>query len=476
MYKKNEHIHFVGIGGIGMSGIAKILHLQNYTVSGCDLNTNKATEELKSFGCQIAEGHNKQICKSKIDIWVYSSAVKNHPEIERAKKNGGAIVHRSKMLAEILRKKFNISVTGSHGKTTTTSLISHILIESGLDPTVVSGGILKKQNTQALLGKSDISVAEADESDKSLLNLPAAIGIITNISLEHLETYKDLDDIKNTFLQFVENIAFYGKAIVCIDDQNIKSIITKTNKNTLKYGLSKEADITAKNIKLYPKHSEYELWIDNKQITNIKINLPGQHNILNSLAAIASALELEIPIKKCAAAVESFEGIERRFEYRGKFKEAEVFDDYGHHPNEIEQTLKVAKKRTGRNVFAIFQPHRFSRTQHLWNQFVEVFKNSEIHSLIITDIFPASETPVPNITGNALAQEIKEKSESILVKYLPIDKEFSSIIKYLESKVKPNDLILFLGAGKLDKAAELIIKKSENFIPNKPSKALRPQY
>jgi UDP-N-acetylmuramate--alanine ligase len=472
MYKKKEHIHFVGVGGIGMSGIAKILFLQGYNVSGCDINTNKNTLELQKLGCQISEGHNQQICKDKIDILVYSSAVTNHTEIKEAEKNGTTIVHRSEMLAEILRKKFNISVTGSHGKTTTTSLISHILIESGIDPTVVSGGILKKHNTQAMLGKSDISVAEADESDRSLLNLPTSIGVITNISLEHLETYKDLDDIKNTFLQFLNNIAFFGKAIVCIDDQNIQSIITNTNIKTLKYGLSNEAEVTAKNIKLYPECSKYELWIKNKMLANIELTIPGKHNVLNSLAAISAALELEIPIETIAKNIKTFTGVERRFEYHGKFNGAEVFDDYAHHPNEIEQTLKVAKKRTNGKVFIIFQSHRFSRTKMLWNQFVEVFKQSEIFNLVITDIFSANEAPLPGTTGQELAQAIKNASTNIHVKYLPIDEEFCSIVEHLESEVKPGDLILFLGAGKLDKAAEFIAKDHKSLKPNKANNQL----
>lgn len=466
MYKKNTRIHFVGIGGIGMSGIAKILCLQGYTVSGCDINQNKNTKELLDLGCTVSKIHNSKACK-EVDILVYSTAVKEHAEVTSAKQNKIIVVHRAQMLAEILRKNFNIAVTGSHGKTTTTSLISHILIESDLDPTVISGGVLKHQGTHAVLGKSNISVAEADESDKSLLHLKPTLGIVTNISLEHLETYKDLEDIKKTFKLFLENISFYGKAVVCVDDKNIQALVNTTNVKTIKYGLSKEANVTAKNIKLYPECSRYELWVDNKKFADIELEIAGQHNILNSLAAIATALELEVPIEKIVSAVKSFCGVERRFELHGTFNGAQVFDDYAHHPNEIKQTLEVASKRTKGKIFVVFQPHRYSRTQALWQEFIDSFVNSKIHSLVITDIFSASEAPLKGITGQSLADSIKKKAQNTHVKYLPIDEEFSSIIEHLKLEASSGDLVLFMGAGKLNKAAEIFVKDYKSLSANK---------
>lgn len=465
MYNKKEHIHLVGVGGIGMSGIAKILNLLGYTVSGCDLNTNKNTLELENLGCKISNKHNQDTCKNNVGILVYSTATKSHPEVLSAQENGIVTVHRSEMLSEILRKNFNVSITGSHGKTTTTSLISHILIEAGIEPTVLSGGNLKKYGTQAILGKSNISVSEADESDRSLLNLPTAIGVLTNISLEHLETYKDIDDIKNTFKKFLNNISFYGKAVVCIDDENIQAILPEVKTKIIKYGLSEQADITAKNLKLYPECSRYELWLNNNKLADVELEVPGKHNILNSLAAIAVSMELDIPLEKIIKSIKSFDGVERRFEYHGQFKGAEVFDDYGHHPNEIANTLEVARNRTKGNLFVVFQPHRFTRTKSLWNQFVDVFANSKINSLVITDIFAASEAPIEGVNSRHLTQDIKDKNLNIHAKYLPIDEEFSSIIEHIDSEAKANDLILFLGAGKLNKVAELLTRDHKSLQP-----------
>ena len=462
MYKKNAHIHFIGIGGIGMSGIAKILKEQGYIVSGCDTNVeNKNITILKKLGCPISKGHNTAICQQKnINIIVYSTAINliDNTEINNAKKRSIPVIHRSKMLAEILRKKFSILISGSHGKTTTTSLIGHMLLEAKINPTIISGGILKNQNLHSISGTSEFAVAEADESDRSLLNFLPTIAVLTNISLEHLETYKDLDDIKATFKKFLENISFFGKAIVCIDNDNIKSIIKNINIPTIKYGFTDEANLTAKNVKLWPETSTYELWFNNKKTTEIELQIAGKHNVLNSLAAAAIGLELDIPIETIVKTLKSFTGVKRRFQYHGTFKGAKVFDDYGHHPIEIEHTLEVAKNNCKGNLFVIFQPHRYSRTKALWNQFIETFQNSQINNLVITDIFAASEAPIEHITGKYLANSIKEQSKNIHVKYLPIDKNFSSILEHLKSEVKSDDFILFLGAGKLDKAAEIAVK------------------
>ena len=363
------------------------------------------------------------------------------------------------MLAELMRTKYSLAIAGSHGKTTTTSLTSHILIEAGIDPTVVIGGHLKNISTNARFGKGNFLVAEADESDKSLLHLQATLAVITNIDLEHLETYKNIEEVKTTFKQFLNNLPFYGKAIVCIDDPHIQSILPLSHINIIRYGTTEKADIYAKNITLQPDHSIFELFIKTKTTTisdTITITMPGHHNVLNSLAAIALALELNVPLKTIKEALLTFKGIERRFSYNGLFKGAELFDDYGHHPTEIMHTLKTAKKRAKKNITVVFQPHRYSRTAALWNDFVSVFAKSSINRLIITDIYPASEPPIENITSKNLISAIKKVNPDINIQYAPFEDSFAQIKQAVESNIKENDLILLLGAGKINQFKKLI--------------------
>lgn len=462
MYLKKAHIHFVGIGGIGMSGIAKILKYQGYRISGCDLDPKqKSIEDLTKIGCQISYGHNTQICQDKsIDILVYSSAVKpTNPEIINAQKRGISIIPRALMLAELMRTKYSIAISGAHGKTTTTSMISHILIEAKLDPTVIIGGHLKNISANAQFGTGDFLVAEADESDRSLLHLNSTFAIITNIDLEHLETYKDLDDIKNTFIQFINNLPFYGKAFLCVDDENIRSILPIPHIKIVKYGIEQEADIYAKNIELNSTNSIYTLWQKSKCLGNIQINMPGKHNVLNSLAAIALCLDLEVPFNVIVDALKNFKGIERRFSFNGNFKGAEVFDDYGHHPNEIINTLTVARKYATNKLHVVFQPHRYTRTEKLWDDFIKTFLNNPVDNLIITDIYPASEQPIANITSELLVQEIKRMSPNYPVTYLPISENFEQIIQKISIDIQQNDLLLLLGAGKINNIASKIITK-----------------
>ncbi len=462
MYLKKAHIHFVGIGGIGMSGIAKILKYQGYKISGCDLDLKqKSIEDLIKIGCNISYGHNTHICQDQtIDIVVYSSAVKpSNPEIITAQKRGIPIIPRALMLAELMRTKYSIAISGAHGKTTTTSMISHILIEAKLDPTVIIGGHLKNISANAQFGTGDFLVAEADESDRSLLHLNSTFAVVTNIDLEHLETYKDLDDIKNTFIQFINNLPFYGKAFLCVDDENIRSILPIPHVKIVKYGIEQEADVYAKNIELNTTNSTYDLWKNNKYLGKININMPGKHNVLNSLAAIALCLDLEISFDVIAQALKNFKGIERRFSFNGHFNGAEVFDDYGHHPNEIINTLAVARKYTTKKLHVVFQPHRYTRTEKLWYNFIQAFLDNPVDNLIITDIYAASEQPIANITSQILVKEIKKISPNYPVTYLPISENFEQIIDKINLDVQQNDLLLLLGAGKINNIASKIILK-----------------
>lgn len=360
------------------------------------------------------------------------------------------------MLAELMRTKYSIAIAGAHGKTTTTSLISHILIEARKDPTVIIGGHLKNISANAQFGSGDFLVAEADESDRSLIHLQATLAVVTNIDLEHLDVYTDIDDIKNTFKQFLNNLPFYGKAILCTDDLHIRSLLPLPHLKIIKYGLDKlNADIYADNINLAADHSTFDVYVKQYKsfLGSIHTTMPGRHNILNCLAAIALSLELEIPFTTIAAALRNFKGVERRFSFKGIFQGAEIFDDYGHHPEEIKNTLEVARKRSKNKLTVVFQPHRYTRTDKLWNHFVDMFMQSSIDHLIITDIYPASEQPIPEITSQNLVKAIAKRHPHFSITYAPYEPEFTSIKKYLYEIIHPEDLILLQGAGKINKLA-----------------------
>jgi UDP-N-acetylmuramate--alanine ligase len=458
MYRKKGHIHFVGIGGIGMSGIATILKHQGYTISGCDSDLSQPSITLlKGIGCSIYQDNNTSACHdSSIDLLVYSSAIAaKNPEITAAQQRGIPTIPRALMLAELMRTKYSVAIAGAHGKTTTTSLISHILIEAQMDPTVIIGGHLKNLSTNARIGQGDFLVAEADESDRSLLNLHATLAVITNIDLEHLETYKDLEDIKHTFMQFLNNLPFYGKAIMCMDDPVIQSILPIPHIKTVSYGITSNADYKATNIQLNSDHVVFTVYSKNDPIPfgQLMVPMPGVHNVLNSLAATVLALDLQIPFSTIASALKTFKGVERRFSYRGTFKGAELFDDYGHHPREIEHTLAIARARSKNKLTVIFQPHRYTRTHKLWDLFIETLANSSMDNLIITDIYPASETPIPGVTASEFTKALKGHNPSYTVTYVPYDAHFYGIKEAMKDLINPDDLILFLGAGKINKLA-----------------------
>lgn len=458
MYNKKRNLHFVGIGGIGMSGIATILRCQGYTITGCDIDLDKKSiKDLQNIGCTIYAGNNTPACHDpSISVLVYSSAIKaDDPEILAAQQHGIPTIPRALMLAELMRTKFSIAIAGAHGKTTTTSLISHILLEAKKDPTVIIGGHLHTLSANAHFGLGDFLVAEADESDKSLSYLQATLAVITNIDLEHLDVYKDIDDIKQTFMQFLKNLPFYGTAIMCTDNEEVRSLLPLSHIKTIKYGLNKaHADIYATNITLYPEHSIFDVYIKDTLLGPVTLNIPGLHNIQNALAAFALAYELDIPLELIQAALTSFKGVDRRFTYRGIYKQAEIFDDYGHHPEEIRNSLLIAKKRTKNKLIAIFQPHRYSRTDKLWNQFIDMFLHSPLDTLIITDIYPASEEPIPEITAQNLVKALEKYRPPFQVIYAPYEDDFSTLQALINEKAAPDDLILIQGAGKIYKLAQ----------------------
>lgn len=446
MYKKNKHIHFMGIGGIGMSGIAAILKQQGYIVSGCDTaKESDILQRLSKLGCKIHCGHCNSHVKTA-DVLVYSSAINsNSIEILAALEKGIPVVPRAIMLAELMRMKYGIAISGSHGKTTTTSMISHILIEAKLDPTIIIGGILKNLSTQAKLGSGDLLIAEADESDRSLLYLNPSIAIVTNIDAEHLDTYHDLADVKQTFKDFLARLPFYGRAVVCIDNENIRSILPLPHIQTIKYGFSRTADVRGKLISLDPASTTFSVYEKKHFIGTITMAMPGEHNVLNALAAIALSLELEVSFSIIKTALESFKGVERRFEFKGTYNGADIFDDYGHHPTEIQKTLLVAQNHTKKKLFVVFQPHRYTRTQKLWNDFVHVLAYGGIDILYLTDIYSASETPIPGITSQKLAAAIQAKNPELKVYF---HKTYDAIQRNVEKQLKSDDLFITIGAGK----------------------------
>lgn len=458
---KTQHIHFIGIGGIGMSGIAMILSQQGYRISGCDRDPHQqSVADLRTHGCCVHTGNNTDACHDdSIDIVVYSSAIQqDNPEIQRARARGIPTIQRAAMLAEIMRTKFSIAIAGAHGKTTTTSMIAHILSEAQLDPTIIVGGHVQNLSTNARLGQGDLLVAEADESDKSFLKLYPAWAVVTNIDLEHLDVYSNVEEIKQAFQQFLGNLPFYGKAFLSSDDEHIKSFLPLHQIKTVSYGLSEHADVRAQDIIINARYSTCTIWRkhDNVPLGSLYLTMPGIHNIQNATAATAVALDLGISFSIITNALAHFSGVDRRFSYRGTYQEAELFDDYGHHPTEIDRTLTVARKRSNGKLIVAFQPHRYSRTQGLWDEFISVFSNHTIDHLIVTDIYAASEQPIPHITSARLAEELQQRLPQTTVTYIPQDTQWMSICSQLRTIIQPHDLVLFLGAGKINQVADFI--------------------
>lgn len=453
MYKKFQHIHFVGIGGIGMSGIAEVMINLGYRVSGSDLKETEITQRLKGLGCRIFIGHEEQHL-DECDLVIISSAVKqDNPEIVAAKQKGIPVIPRAEMLAELMRLKYGIAIAGAHGKTTTTSMIATILAHGGIDPTVVIGGRLDSLGSNAKLGQGDFLVAEADESDGSFLKLSPAIAVVTNIDHEHLDHYGDIERIKETFIQFINKVPFYGLAILCLDDDNIPDLIPRVEKRYITYGFSPQADIQAKDLSFQELGSTFTVVIGGKELGPCTIRMPGRHNVYNALAALATALELEIPFPLAREALEGFSGVERRFQIKGNTNDILIVDDYGHHPSEIRMTLMAAKEGWGRRLVVVFQPHRFSRTHALFNEFLTAFHQADV--LVVTDIYPAGEDEIEDVHASRLCEGIRERGHKDCI-YIS---EKEKIPAYLTDRLKPGDMVITLGAGDIWKVGEALIER-----------------
>lgn len=448
-----KKIHFVGIGGIGMSGIAEVLHNMGYHITGSDIRESDTVRRLKGLGIKVSIGHSESNINST-DVVVYSSAIKaDNPELIKARAIGIPVIPRAEMLAELCRLKYSILVAGAHGKTTTTSLIATVLNDSGMDPTVVVGGKLKSLGTNAKLGGGEFLVAEADESDGSFLRLSPTISVITNIDREHLDYFKTLRKIKKAFLEFANKVPFYGVSILCRECRHIRDLIPHISRRFMTYGFDSNADFYAGKISYSPPYLRFEAFYKRSSLGEFEITIPGKHNVLNSLATIAVGKELSIPIEKIRESLRGFTGIGRRFEFKGERDGIKFYDDYGHHPTEIRAVLETAKWLKPQRLCVIFQPHRYTRTRDLMEQFVKVFKEAigKGDVLFLMDIYPAGESPIEDVSAELLAEKLKNAGVNVI-----FNKDRERLKELILNEVKSCDFVFTIGAGDVYKIGEAV--------------------
>jgi UDP-N-acetylmuramate--alanine ligase len=450
---KKHRVHFVGIGGIGMSGIAEVLLNLGYLVTGSDLHESEATKRLRALGAQVFVGHQEENLAVNPSVVVISTAVKySNPEVLEARRRQIPVIPRAEMLAELMRMKYGVAVAGSHGKTTTTSIIAAVLSSAGLDPTMVIGGRVHMLGSNAKMGQGEILVAEADESDGSFLFLSPTIAVVTNIDREHMDYHQTIERLHESFLAFINKVPFYGLAVLCLDDVAVRALIPKVKKRWTTYGLSSEADCSARDLCMDATGVEFSVLHRGKALGKLRLRLPGRHSATNALAAIAIAQELEIPFARVTEALSAFTGIHRRFEIKGEPHGILVIDDYGHHPAEIRATIGAIRDSWKRPLTVIFQPHRYSRTHDLFDEFLTAFEGAD--RLILTEIYPAGEDAIPGVNSETLYQAIKRKGH-MEVEFVA-DK--SQIPKMLAEKLNPGDIALTLGAGDIYKVGEALVE------------------
>src|SRR6266705_1736487 len=454
MFRRFQHIHFVGIGGIGMSGIAEVLANLGFRVSGSDQKKSDVTARLEKLGVDFKEGHAAENV-GDAHVVVRSTAVRDdNPEIIEARRQSIPVIPRAEMLAELMRMKpYTVACAGSHGKTTTTSMVATVLGTAGLDPTFVIGGIVRSYRTNARLGKSDLMVVEADESDRSFLMLTPTIAVVTNIDREHMDYYHDMDDVRKCFADFVNKVPFYGAAVLCLDDPHVQAVIPKVERRRVTYGLSAQADVSAHEITYDQSFgSKFSVLRGIDVLGPVSLRVPGKHNVYNSLAAIAVGLELEVPFDTIAHALGEFSGADRRFQFKGDEAGVTVVDDYGHHPTEIKATLSAARiGAPNRRIVALFQPHRYTRTNDLMDEFASAFNNADV--LFVTDIYAASETPIEDVNAEVLTGRIKSYGHKN-AEYIGALENGPQI---LGGTVREGDLVITLGAGTVHRAGDQLL-------------------
>lgn len=445
-----RHVHFIGVGGIGMSGLAEILRTLDFDVSGSDLRDGENTRRLRRLGVEVFVGHRAENIRGA-DVIVYSSAIDpTNPEVEAARLAGVPVIARAEMLAELMRVKYGVAIAGSHGKTTTTSLAATVLRAAGLDPTVVVGGRMAALGSNATLGGGDLLVAEADESDGSFLRLTPTIAAITNIDAEHLDHYGSYEALKDAFVDFAEKVPFYGLAVLCLDHPTVQEILPRVGRRHVTYGINPQADYSARNVAFHGLHTSFEVFHRERPLGEFILRMPGQHNVLNALAVVAIADELEVPLDVMKEALSTFGGVARRFTITATPNQVTLVDDYGHHPAEIRATLEAARNAYNQRLIVAFQPHRYSRTQQLFDDFTRAFNYADV--LFVTDIYAAGEEPIEGVDSAHLVEQIRGHGHQA-VRYIASRDELAAA---LAAEARPGDVVISLGAGDINRVLPLV--------------------
>src|SRR6184192_4624196 len=471
MFAKIQRVHFVGIGGIGMSGIAEVLLNLGFKISGSDLKMSAVTDRLASLGATIFEGHRAENITGAEVVVTSSAIARENPEIQAARAQHIPVIPRAEMLAELMRLKYGIAIAGMHGKTTTTSMVAAVLAAGGLDPTIIVGGRVDAIDSNARLGKSQYLVAEADESDRSFLKLSPILAVVTNIDREHMDCYRNMRDVKRAFLDFMDRVPFYGMVVLCNDDPILRRMLPQIPRRVVTYGTRRGSDFHIKvwecgfdNQNNHPI-SRFDVTYRGSNLGEFRLCVPGAHNVLNATAAIAVGIGLDIQVGQIRTALETFHGVDRRFQLRGKVAGISVIDDYGHHPTEIRVTLAAARQCGFRKIHVIFQPHRYTRTHDLMDEFATAFQDAD--NLIILDVYQASEQPIEGVTGEALARKIIETGK----RNATYASSFADAAKLVYEVATEGDMILTLGAGSVSQLGPMILEKlqgSENTVITQP--------
>jgi len=461
MFAKIQRVHFVGIGGIGMSGIAEVLLNLGYKVSGSDLKPSPVTNRLAALGAAVFAGHNPDNVAGADVVIVSSAITRDNVEVVAAHERHIPVIQRAEMLAELMRLKYGIAIAGMHGKTTTTSMVAAVLAAGGLDPTVVVGGRVDAMGSNARLGKSQYLVAEADESDRSFLKLSPILAVVTNIDREHMDCYRDMKDVKQTFREFMDRVPFYGMVVACNDNDDLRRLLPTVQRRILTYGAREGSDFRISNVHCAPREdspalSSFRVSYRGNDLGEFQLRVPGEHNVENATAAIAVGIGLDVPIEDIRRALENFNGVDRRFQQIGAANGVTVIDDYGHHPTEIRATLAAAQQCGFGKVHVIFQPHRYTRTQLLLDEFAAAFRDAD--SLLVLDIYPASEPPIPGVTAEVLANRITE-ARAPKARYVS---SFGEAATLAASEARPGDMILTLGAGNISQLGPHLLEALES--------------
>ncbi|HKD91272.1 MAG TPA: UDP-N-acetylmuramate--L-alanine ligase [Terriglobales bacterium] len=458
MFAKIQRVHFVGIGGIGMSGIAEVLLTLGYKVSGSDLKASAVTDRLQSLGAMIFEGHRPENIAGAEVVVTSSAIAQRNPEVAEAHRLRIPVIARAEMLAELMRLKYGVAIAGMHGKTTTTSMVAAVLAAGSLDPTVVVGGRVDAMGSNARLGKSQFLVAEADESDRSFLRLSPILSVVTNIDREHMDCYRDIADVENTFVEFMDRVPFYGMVVVCNDDDRLRALIPRVMRRVVTYGTRDGSDFRILDVEQGPISSaaclsRFHVRFGHRDLGSFALNVPGRHNVLNAAAAIACGVGLDVNLEQIRSALEQFRGVDRRFQLRGRAAGVSVIDDYGHHPTEIRATLAAAQQCGFGHVHVIFQPHRYTRTQALYDEFATAFGDAD--SLFVLDIYAASEQPISGVTAERLAQHIRDRGG----KAAEYKSSFDEAASAATARAESGDMILTLGAGNVSQLGPMLIER-----------------